>query len=335
VAFDRFGNIYIADEINNRIRKIDGAGTITTFAGTGTGASSGDGGQATAAGIFFPSGIIFDSSGNAYIAENSASRVRKINTAGIISTYAGIGTSGYSGDGGPATAAKVGEINRLLVVGTDLYLSDGIYNCIRKVNAAGIISTFAGDGSGASGYFGDNGPATAAEFSNPSGMSADNSGNIYISDRYNFVTRVINSSGIIKTCAGNGIAGYNGDCIIDTLAELDTAYSVACDPAGALYIADQANYRIRKITSVACISAVSKVSNLGESVNMYPNPATDILNITSKGKINKVVINDMLGQTVINQAYNYENVTVDVSGIPPGVYLVQVNGLEMRKFVKE
>jgi sugar lactone lactonase YvrE len=335
VAFDRSGNIYICDMGNNRIRKINTAGILSTFAGNGAAAYGGDGGPATAAQINQPNGIYFDATGNAYISENRSARIRMINTSGIISTFAGNGTPGYNGDGGPATAAMINLPNRILVIGSDVYFSEEGNNCIRKVDASGIISTFAGDGSGVAGYSGDGGPATDAELSDPDAIAADAYGNFYIADTYNEIIRVINPAGIINTYTGNGNSGYNGDCIADTAAELSSPYGMAVDTSGIVYIADEGNNRIRKITTIGCVSAVTNVSNPGEIFNAFPNPATIELTIKSTIQISQVIILDQLGKNIFKYDYNSEEANIDISGFAPGLYFLKVNGSIFKKFVKE
>jgi sugar lactone lactonase YvrE len=189
LAFDASGNLYIADSGNQRIRMVTtSTGDIHTFAGTGTQGYGGDGGPATSAKLDEPAGVAFDSSGNLYIGDIDNNRIRKVNTSGVISTFAGTGTAGYSGDGNPATSAELYYPWRVAVdAAGDLYIADDYNNVIRKVDSAtGIIRTVAGNGFGAGtgsgSYGGDGGPATSAEMWNPQGISIDASGNLYIAD---------------------------------------------------------------------------------------------------------------------------------------------------------
>ncbi len=253
VSTDAAGNVYIADFTNSRVRKVNAAGIITTVAGNGTFGFSGDGGQATAAGLYFPVNVTFDGAGNMYISDYVNYRVRKVTAAGIISTIAGNGTAGFSGDGGQATAA---EINCVSFVATDaagnIYLSDDQNNRIRKITAAGVISTIAGTGTG--GYNGDGIQATSAEvfFSTGNGGSAlDLAGNMYVGDYGNNRIRQINAAGVITTIGGNGIAGFSGDGGPATAAELKFPFGISIDGGGNIYIADEENSRIRKITGIA------------------------------------------------------------------------------------
>lgn len=203
VALDNNGNVYISDDNNNVIRKVDNAGIITTFAGTGTCGYSGDGGQASAAAICFPLGMQNDSYGNLYISDIGNAVVRKIDiVTGIITTVAGNGTTGYSGDGGPATSAQL-DANFDVTVDPDgnIYIADFNNNVIRKVNTSGIISTYAGNGTG--GLSGDGGPATSAQLLNPMGVTADINGNIYIADWLNNRVRKVSVSNSIDYATGS------------------------------------------------------------------------------------------------------------------------------------
>ena len=208
IAVDPAGNIYVGDVGNHRIRKVSATGTITTFAGTGVAGYSGDAGPATLAMLNTPLSIIVDGIGNVYFSDPSANRVRKITTAGIITTVAGNGTAGYGGDGGPATSAMLSAPASIaLDLAGNLYIADLDNNRIRKV-ASGTISTIAGTGTWA--FSGDGGPATAASLKNPSGMAVDNSFNVYLSQISDGRIRMINTSGIISTIAGNGISSFSG-----------------------------------------------------------------------------------------------------------------------------
>ena len=267
LAFDGYGNLYIGDLLNNRIRKINLTGVISLVAGNGTAGYSGDGGAATAAALDDPYGLVFDATGNLYFADELNSRIRKINiSTGVISTFAGNGTGGYSGDGGAATSAAIFDPNGLAIdlVG-NIYLNDNSNHRIRKVSTAGIITTYAGNGT--AGFSGDGGPATAAEINWGSALQFDASGNLYYADGNNNRIRVINSSGIISTFAGNGTLGFSGDGGPATAAELDGPIGFGIDSSGNVLIADMLNYRIRKVTTgaptVAAISGSATVSTGG------------------------------------------------------------------------
>ncbi len=206
LAFDSAGDLYISDEGNGRIRKVDTSGIITTVAGNGTATFSGDGSKATAAELSFPSDVALDSAGNLYIMDQGNLRVRKVDTNGIISTYAGNGTQGFSGDGGQATAASFNQRPNGLAMDNlgNLYVADTFNNRIRAVDAKGIITTIVGTGSQA--FSGDGGAAVAAEINQPYAVAIDKAGNIFVGDTGNNRIRImtpITSSGGTPTLTLN------------------------------------------------------------------------------------------------------------------------------------
>jgi sugar lactone lactonase YvrE len=247
VAVDSAGSLYVADPGANCVRKVFN-GVITTVAGNGTRGYSGDGGQATAGQLDNPNGLAVDSAGNLYIADAGNSRIRKVSN-GVITTVAGNGTPAGPGAGnGPATGVNLSFPTGVAVdAAGNLYISDVNFNCIRKV-ANGVITTLAG--SGPEGFIGDNGPATSAALSRPSGVAVDLGGNVYIGDRGNRRIRKV-SNGVITTAAGTGWSA-NGTQLGDngpaTSAQLARPAAVAVDSAGNLYIADGNNSRIRKVS---------------------------------------------------------------------------------------
>ncbi len=245
VTLDAAGNIYIADYYNNRIRKVAN-GVINTVAGKGTQAFSGDNGPAVSAQLNRPFLIAVDISGNLYIADYGNNRIRQV-AAGVITTVAGNGTSGFSGDTGSAVTAQLHfPWSVALDSSANLYVADLPNNRIRRISASGVINTVAGTGT--AGFSGDAGSASAAQLNQPSSVAADASGNLYIADSANNRVRKISSSGIISTVAGNGTAGFAGDNGPATNAQLNQPLGVAVDSSGNLYIADAGNNRIRKVT---------------------------------------------------------------------------------------
>ena len=240
-AVDSAGNLYIADTLNNRIRKVSN-GVITTVAGNGTQGSSGDNGPATSAQLNYPGGIAVDSAGNLYIADSGNERIRKVSN-GVITTVAGNGAAGFSGDSGPAISARLSSpIGVAVDSAGNLYVDDYNNQRIRKV-ANGVITTVAGNGT--QGFTGDNGPATSAQVT-PTGVASDSAGNLYIADQLNGRIRKVANT-VITTVAGGGFAlGDNGQ---STSGELDRPEGVAVDSAGSLYIADAYNNRIRKVAN--------------------------------------------------------------------------------------
>jgi VCBS repeat protein len=267
VGVDAAGNIYIADTVNQVVRKVTrSTGIISTTAGNGVKGYGGDGGAATSAKLNDPLAVAVDASGNLYIADQLNNRIRKVSTSGIITTVAGTGVPGSAGDGGSPTSAQLCHPYGISFDGSNnLYIADAGNHKIRKITA-GQISTVAGAGVAVcgqpGGYSGDNGTATAAKLNNPSGVTVDLSGNLYIGDQLNNRIRKV-SGGIITTVAGTGAAGYNGDGIPATQAQLHSPYMAAVDSAGNLYIPDYFNYRIRKVT--ASTGLISTVAGIGVS----------------------------------------------------------------------
>jgi sugar lactone lactonase YvrE len=266
-------------------------GGITTVAGNGTAGYSGDNDSATNAELSSPTGVAVDSSGNIYIADQQNNRIRKIDPSGVITTVAGNGTAGYSGDGGPATSAELDDPSGVAVDASgNLYIADSLNSVIRKVNPSGIITTVAGDGYNRlgtgqpsfndGGYSGDGGPATSAELNNPYAVAVDSSGNLYIADTYNRRIRKVDTSGVITTVAGNGYAGpgdlggYSGDGGPATSAELAQPFGVVVDNAGNIYISDQNNNRIRKVDPSGVITTVVS-GGIGSGVSSPAGLAVD------------------------------------------------------------
>ncbi|MGD0784340.1 MAG: Ig-like domain repeat protein [Sedimentisphaerales bacterium] len=270
VAVDASGHLFIADEGNNRVRKIDlSTGVITTVAGNGTYGYSGDGGQASMASLAIPVGVAVDTSNNMFIADYGNHRVRKVDlSTAIITTIAGNGTWGFSGDGGQATLAKLSNPTGIAMDAQgNLFIADEGNNRIREVNlSTGVISTVAGNGT--QGYSGDNGPATAASLNGPSGVAVDASGNLLIADFGDNRIRKVNlSTGVISTVAGNGTQGYSGDNGPATAASLNGPSGVAVDASGNILIADWGDNRIREVnhsTSVITTVAGGGVGGLGD-----------------------------------------------------------------------
>jgi sugar lactone lactonase YvrE len=252
VAVDGAGNLFIADNGNERVRKVSATGVITTVAGNGTPGYSGDGGAATSARLSRPLGVAVDAAGNLFIADSSNNRVRKVSVSGVITTVAGTGTSGYSGDGGPATSAWLSYPSGVAVdAAGDLFIADSSNNGVRRVSASGVITTVAGNGR--YGYSGDGGPATSAQLYFPQGVAVGAAGDLFIADSYNDRVRKVSAGGVITTVAGTGSYGYSGDGGPATSAQLYRPEGVAVGAAGSLFVADNGNSCVRKVSVVTAL----------------------------------------------------------------------------------
>ncbi len=325
VFVDDTGNVYFAQIHNSCIRKISTSGIITTVVGTGVWGFAGDNGPATSAVLKNPTDVFLDSLGNMYIADADNNRIRKVDTAGIITTIAGGGS--VLGDGGPATSAQLmGPSGIALDKQGNLFIAENRGYRIRKVDNMGIITTIAGTGIG--GYNGDNIPATAAQIGSYD-VTVDNKGNVYISEGGDGFTlgikgriRKINAAGIITNVAGSGIGGFNGDY----LAPLDTKFheisSITFDGLD-IYISDENNNRIRKIANFLDVGTTEK---LVSSISIYPNPSNGKFNLSIAGlktQLVTIVIANVWGKEV--QKFDIKTNIVEAVNleVPSGVYFIK------------
>jgi sugar lactone lactonase YvrE len=286
-AVDASGNIYIVDDYNQVVRKVAaGTGIISTVAGNGIHGYTGDGGPAIKAELAFPAAVALDSAGNLYIVDSGNSVIRMVAPGtGTITTFAGTGSAGYSGDNGPATSAQLSSPAGIAVDGTgNVYISDGSYRVRQVAAKTGIIATYAGNGN--YGDSGDGGPAVNAELGYPAGLATDSSGNLYIADAsQNVIREVSAATGVIVTVAGTkpangfggyGSGGYSGDGGPATAAQMNSPGAVAVDSAGNLFIADTINQVIRKVTAATGI--ITTLAGNGQPCYSYSGdggPAAD------------------------------------------------------------
>lgn len=245
---------------------------ISTIAGTGISGYTGDGGAATAAEINTPWGITTDHLGNIYFGDYGSAVVRKIDPSGNISTFAGGGTGG---DGSVATAAGLSSpIGIVTDKSGNVYIADAGLHMIGLVDPSNIIHVIGG--TGVSGSSGDGGPATAAKFNGPTSIARDNSGNLYIADRFNHKIRMINTSGIVSTIAGTGAASFSGDGGAATGATLNNPMSVVVDPTGNIFVMDYSNARVRKIDPSGTITTYAGNGTTGLPLDGSPATAARV-----------------------------------------------------------
>jgi sugar lactone lactonase YvrE len=327
INLDTFGNVYITEEYNNIIRKIDAqTGIIHTVCGVkGSSGFGGDGGLAILAHLATPGGACTDRAGNIYIPDYGNNRIRKVTIAdGFINTIAGTGVNGYGGDGFPATNAILSYPNSIFVdtIG-NVYFSEMGNNTIRRIDAVtGIITTIVG--TGVQGFSPDGTMATSAKLSGPNSVFVDNHGIIYISDFNNDMIRAILPTGIIHTIAGNGFYGYTGDNGVPLNATMRGPTAVATDDSGYIYIADGFNSVIRKVTPIASI--LVGVEHVEESTPfmIYPNPSDGKFTVITEQPFTEhsIQVFNALGQVIYTTKFTSNRNIIDLSMYPSGVYFV-------------
>jgi DNA-binding beta-propeller fold protein YncE len=325
IALDSAGHLYIADGYNNRIRKVDVAtGIISTIAGEGSKGFSGDGGLATEAMLNSPYGVAVDDSNNLYITDKNNLRIRKIDRDGIITTVAGNGERGFSGDGGLATEAMLDFPYGIAVDQSGyLYFVDRYNNRIRKVDlSTGIITTAAGNGT--QGFSEDGTLATEAQLTSPQNIAVDRLGNLFISDLfYHRVRRVDQKSGLITTVAGSGQRGFAGDSSLAIEAELNSPVGIAVDRFDNLYIADAGNHRIRMVELDPALSIFTHHSQLFAEMRYDSESASLLLRSTKGGQL---IVTDLLGNLLLTKAIEAGESRFDLSHLPRGRYFAQCGG---------
>ncbi|MDE3196810.1 MAG: hypothetical protein KGN84_10730 [Acidobacteriota bacterium] len=315
IAVDNSGNVFVADTSNFVIRKVDAATNMTTFAGNGTRGYAGDGGAASAAAMWFPSGLAFDKSGNLYVADYGSATVRKIDSSGKISTVAGSGSWGYSGDGGPASkAALASPLSVAVDAAGNIFIGDTGNNNIRKITTDGNIHTIVTNVS-------------------PASMVVDGAGNLFFVDGVNPAVWEAFPSGALIAIAGNGRTGYGGDGGQATLAELDHPNGIAIDSAGNLYVSDTNNEIIRKLTPVpfsvgAAVNSASGAQGAiapGEIVTLYGS------GIGPSALTTFSVSNGFIGSQIANTSVTFNGVAAPLiyasSGLVSAIVPYEVAGL--------
>lgn len=269
IVGDASGSLWVADSGNHRIRVISGAGTgsatVTTTVGDGTPSYSGDGAAASLATLNSPTDVAFDATGSMYIADRGNQVIRRV-TSGIISTFAGTGTNGFAGDGGPATSAQLSNPTFLAAGNGSIYVSDALNHRVRRIDSSGNIATVAGIGTAA--FAGDGGPPTSASFNAPHGLRVDASGNLFVADYGNCRIRMVPAAagtyfgqsmvaGYVYTIAGNGSAASTGDGGPATSAGLASPYYLELDGLGNCYVSEWSSHLLRKITPQGTITTIA------------------------------------------------------------------------------
>ncbi len=277
IAFDKAGNAYVADTLNQRIRKIDAGGTITTVAGNGTEGFAGDGGPAFQAALNQPHGVAVDSSGNLYIADSANHRIRRVDRQGVITTVAGNGTPDATGDDGPARAATVKDPKTLATDAADknLYIADTGNNRVRRIDlTTGVITTVAGVTK--AGAEGDGGPSAKAQLNSPRGLWLTGDGTLYIADTDNHRIRRVDTGGTITSVAGTGVAGYSGDGGPAAQAQLNDPRAVVADGTGNIYVGEELGQRIRRIDPAGTITTIAGNGSPGFAGDGGPSSAAQL-----------------------------------------------------------
>lgn len=278
LGFDAAGNLFIADTYNQRIRRLDQQGVITTIAGNGKAEYAGDNGPALQAALNNPQGLAFDRAGNLLIADTFNHVIRRVAPAGIITTFAG-SVPGHGGDGGPANKAQI-NLPMAVAVSPDgsVYISDAANSRIRRVTPDGVIQTVIGYGPAqdtyGGGYAGDGGPAAKGKIFSATDLKFDATGNLYLTDSGNHRLRVVRA-GIILTLAGSGKLGFTGDGGPATAAALNTPQKIALAQDGSILIADRANQRVRKIDPRGVITTLAGTHNASEPLKMMFDAASE------------------------------------------------------------
>lgn len=349
VVADAIGNVYYADAVKHKIRKINSLGIISTYAGTGVSSSTGDGGIAMFCTIIAPTGLAIDGANNLYIADSAAHRVRMITTSSVVSTFAGNGTWGPPGNGGPATSASIIWPHKVCCKGNTVYIScDG--DGTRYVTS-GVINVFAGNGSG---FAGDGGPAALAKLHLTRGLSADPYGNIAICDAGNSRVRLVGcnvptlsvATSTAVLCVGNqatltstGATNYTwspgnmSGPVVAVSPTVNTTYSVN----STYYVCSVATSTITQAVSVCTVATGINEMSTKRDVRAYPNPFQDKITVEVDADVKRVEVIDLNGRVVLmSNVLDAGVIELSTETIAPGIYVLQLigHGVRTTKIVK-
>lgn len=315
------GYLYVADTFNNKIRKISPSGEVTTFSGVGSGNIDGD---ASVARFSSPQGIVLDSNGNLFIADYGNHKIRKVESNGFVTTFAGTGSSGSTDGNG--IAASFNRPASITIDGNDnLYVVESFGQKIRKITPTADVTTIAGNGT----IGNNNGIGSSANFNYPSGIAIDNSNNLFITDTNNNVIRKIDTNGNVSTFAGTGSQGFNNGAI--DAATFRFPKGITIDQNGNLYITDNYNHSIRKITS----QNLSAPDIDNHTFIIYPNPFTSSVNIKVKDNTKSTLqIIDFNGRIIVKEQLCELDNKIDTSNLIPGMYIFKINSSQKNSIYK-
>jgi sugar lactone lactonase YvrE len=367
VACDTFGNLFISDHSNNRIRKVNEFGIISTYAGTGISGYTGDLGPASNAQISLPLGITCDRAGNVYFVDGGSVGVRKVDKiTGIISTVAGSGITGFSGDGGLATLAKFYNPVAVTTDGNDnVYVADKGNQRVRKIDFSGIITTVAGTGVAA--YNGDGGLATAADLFNPEGVACNSAGNLFIADFANHRLRKVifelDDTMSIHIISGSSYFIGSTVTVNATVSNAGSSYLIRWMNKGIIFATttypsvtyvkgpgiDTITARVVSTASYGCYDSATAAPYIiaasasglmaipaGSDFSVFPNPATTTLTLSSPYDMVTVAISNLVGETVYTARFTgTRRAELPTGHLPPGMYLIKVNERWVQRFMKE
>ncbi len=315
LAIDTNGNLYVSDMTNNKIRKITPSGLVTTFAGSGT--YGGEDGTGISASFKTPKGLVFDTSGNLYVADSGNNKIRKINTVGEVTTFADLNAIDIL-----EGIVKFGGFTYLshLVIDKsgNLFASCEYNNKIRKITPGAVISTFAGSGTNGS----TDGTGINATFFLPTGLAIDTNENIYVCDQFSNKIRKITPSAVVNTYAGSGRSGSLDG--LANIARFEGPSGLTFDSSGVLYVAENSN-KIRKILEIPTTLSNTNF-DISSKLNIYSSSIPDYVTVEIKDLLNpKLQVIDMTGKVVLNQNLDKDTNNISLSGLPAGLYIFKVS----------
>lgn len=318
VAIAVDGSVIVTEGLGQRVRRIAPDGTITTIAGNGLTGDSGDNGLAVDAELNTPNGPFVAPDGNVYFADTGNHRVRRIAPGGIITTIAGTGTPGYSGDGGQAVSAVL-NTPRDVAVGSDgaIYIADSGNHRVRRIGIDGLISTVVGNGT--AGFNGDGGAGIVTQLNDPEGVAVGTDGAIYITDAGNHRLRLMGSDGVIRTVAGTGTAGFNGDDQPGGQARISSPNEVALDADGSTIFTDSGNHRIRRVAPT--------LPGVGAGNLLIPSDGGSVVYVFNPQGRHLATLHGLTGATLLSFGYDSAGRLTTIVDPYGNVTTIERNGL--------